>query len=164
MPNRAVKTLLRLPTELYRANAGWLLGHRFLCLTHCGRHSGRRYRTVLEVVAWHPEAREAVVISGFGRKANWYRNVFAGGAVEIEIARERWLPLVRDIGPREAVKVLADYERRNRLITPIVRRVLSRLARIDYDGSSAKRLAVVTALPLVAFRPRELRRETAGSV
>jgi deazaflavin-dependent oxidoreductase (nitroreductase family) len=163
MANRAVKTLLRLPAELYRANAGWLLGHRFLCLTHCGRHSGRRYQAVLEVIAWHAATREAVVISGFGRNANWYRNVLAGGAVEIEIARERWLPQVRALGPRESVEVLADYERRNRIITPVVRRLLSRLAGIDYDGSPAARLAVVTALPLIAFRPYELRPSTANA-
>jgi deazaflavin-dependent oxidoreductase (nitroreductase family) len=149
-----MKTLLRLPAALYRANAGWVLGHRFLCVTHRGRRTGRRYRTVLEVLAWRPATREAVVISGFGRKANWYRNVLAGGAEEIQIARERWLPQARALEPREAVNVLADYERRNRLLAPVVRRVLSRLAHVDYDGSPEARLAVVEALPLVAFRPR----------
>jgi deazaflavin-dependent oxidoreductase (nitroreductase family) len=156
MPNRVVKSLLRLPAALYRAHAGWILGHRFLCLTHRGRRSGRRYSTVLEVLAWKPATREAVVISGFGRKANWYRNVLADGAVEVEIARECWLPQARALEPEEAVGVLADYERRNRLLAPVVRRVLSRLAHLDYDGSPASRLAVVDALPLVAFRPRDL--------
>jgi deazaflavin-dependent oxidoreductase (nitroreductase family) len=156
MPNRAVTTLLRLPAAMYRANAGWVLGHRFLCLTHRGRRTGRRYRTVLEVLAWEPATREAIVISGFGRRANWYRNVLAGGAVEVEIARECWLPRVRALGPTEAVEVLADYERRNRPLTPVVRKVLSRLARIEYDGSPAARLAVVDALPQVAFRPHDM--------
>jgi deazaflavin-dependent oxidoreductase (nitroreductase family) len=158
MPNRAVTTLLGLPAALYRANGGWILGHRFLCITHRGRRTGRLYRTVLEVLAWQPGTREAVAISGFGRKANWYRNVLAGGAVEVEIARECWLPQMRVLEPSEAVEVLADYERRNRLLAPIVRRVLSRLARLEYDGSPEARLAVVTALPLVAFRPNATRR------
>ena len=156
MPNRAVKTLLRLPASLYRANAGWILGHRFLCLTHRGRRTGRQYRTVLEVLAWQPAMREAVVISGFGRGANWYRNVLADGAVEVEIGRECWLPQARALAPGEAVDVLADYERRNRLLSPVVRRLLSRLARVDYDGSPAARRAVVDALPLVAFRPHDV--------
>ncbi len=161
MPNRAVKTLLRLPAAVYRANVGWSLGHRFLCLTHRGRRTGRRYRTVLEVLAWRPAAREAVVISGFGRGANWYRNVLAGGAVEVQIARECWLPQARPLAPTESAEVLADYERRNRLLTPVVRRLLSRLAGIDYDGSSAARLAVVETLPMVAFRPHDSQRTTA---
>jgi hypothetical protein len=97
-----------------------------------------------------------VVISGFGRRANWYRNVLADGAVEVEIARESWVPQARALEPEEAVAVLADYERRNRLLAPLVRRVLSRLAQLDYDGSPASRLAVVDALPLVAFRPRDV--------
>jgi deazaflavin-dependent oxidoreductase (nitroreductase family) len=157
MPNRAVTTLLRLPAAMYRANAGWILGHRFLCLTHRGRRTGRRYRTVLEVLAWEPATREAVVMSGFGRKANWYRNVLAGGAVEVEIARECWLPQARALEPAESVAVLADYERRNQRLTPVVRKVLSRLARIEYDGSPAARLAVADTLPLVAFRPHDMR-------
>ena len=160
MPNRAVKTLLRLPAGLYRVNAGWILGHRFLCLTHRGRRSGRRYQTVLEVLAWQEATREAVVISGFGRKANWYRNVLGGGAVEVQIARECWLPQARALVTAEAVEVLADYERRNRLLTPVVRRVLSRLAGVAYDGSPAARSAVVEALPMVAFRPHDTRRAT----
>ncbi len=155
MPNRAVRKLLRLPALLYRANAGWLLGHRFLCLTHRGRRTGRRYRTVLEVLTWRPATREAVALSGFGPNANWYRNVLADGAVEVEIARECWLPQARALGPEEAVEVLADYERRNRLLLPILRRVLSRLAHVEYDGSPAARRAVVDALPLVAFRPHD---------
>jgi len=149
-----MKTLLRLPAALYRANAGRLLGHRFLCLTHRGRRSGRRYATVLEVLAWRPATREAIVISGFGRKASWYRNVLAGGAVEVQIARERWPAQARVLEQGEAVAVLAGYERRNRLVAPVVRKVLSRLAGVDYDGSRAARLAVVEALPLVALSPR----------
>ena len=57
------------------------------------------------------------MISGFGRGANRYRNVLADGAVEVEIARECWLPQTRALAPGEAVEVLADYERRNRLMT-----------------------------------------------
>lgn len=124
---------------------------------HCGPNTptnrGRRYHTVLEVLAWRATTREAVVVSGFGRAANWYRNVLSGGAVEVEIARECWLPQARALAPAEAVEVLADYERRNRLLVPMVRRLLSRLARVEYDGSHAARLAVVDARPMVAFRP-----------
>jgi deazaflavin-dependent oxidoreductase (nitroreductase family) len=140
---------------LYAAHAGWLLGHRFLLLHHRGRRSQRRYRAVLEVVAWRPAAREAVVLSGFGHSSQWYRNVLAGQAVEVQIARLRFAPSVRPLGSDEAVGVLADYERRNRLVAPLVRRVLSKLAGFRYDGSDAARRRLVQTLPLVALRPRD---------
>jgi deazaflavin-dependent oxidoreductase (nitroreductase family) len=140
---------------LYAAHVGWLLGHRFLLLHHRGRRSHRRYRTVLEVVAWRPATREAVVLSGFGHRSQWYRNLLAGQAVQVQIARLRFAPAVRPLGSDEAVGVLADYERRNRLVAPLVRAVLSKLAGFRYDGSDAARRRLVQTLPLVALRPRD---------
>ena len=111
------------------------------------------YATVLEVVAWDPYGREATVMSGFGRDAQWYRNVLAGKGVEVRIARLRFAPEVRLLDADEASRVLADYERRNRIAAPLIRVVLSRLAGFRYDGSEAARLRLVSKLPLVAFRP-----------
>ena len=92
-------------------------------------------------------------MSGFGRRSQWYRNVLAGGAVEIQIARRRFRPSVRPLPVDEAAAVLADYERRNRVLVPVVRAVLSRLAGFRYDGSEPSRRRLVDVLPLVGFRP-----------
>jgi len=153
-PGAALQRLLRLPAALYRYHAGWLLGHRFLMLTHRGRHTGRLHVTVLEVLSWRADVGEAVVLSGFGRRAQWYRNVLAGGAVEVQIGRERFQPHMRLLAPAEAAAVLADYERRNRFAAPLVRTVISRLADVDHDGSDAARRRVVQILPVLAFRRR----------
>jgi deazaflavin-dependent oxidoreductase (nitroreductase family) len=152
-PSRVAVRALRVPSLLYEHGWGRLLGHRFLALTHRGRRSGRRYVTVLEVVRWCPEATEAVVVSGFGPTAQWYRNVLAGGAEQVRIGRLRFRPQARVLGSDEAAAVLAAYERRNRLAAPIVRRVLSRLAGVPYDGSPAARGRVVAALPFIALWP-----------
>jgi deazaflavin-dependent oxidoreductase (nitroreductase family) len=152
---REIAWLLHAPNALYDAHAGALLGHRFLRLTHRGRRTGRPHRTVLEVLAWDGKNQEAVVISGLGPRAQWLRNVLAAGAAEIEIGRERWTASVRALGPAEGAAVLADYERRNRIVTPIVRRVLSRLAGFRYDGTESARRRLVERLPVVAFIPSE---------
>ncbi|HWD43055.1 MAG TPA: hypothetical protein VHM23_04920 [Actinomycetota bacterium] len=60
-PGPIVRWLLRAPGLLYDRHAGWLLGHRFLRLTHLGRRSGRRHRTVLEVVGTGQAPGEVVV-------------------------------------------------------------------------------------------------------
>ncbi|HET9162039.1 MAG TPA: nitroreductase family deazaflavin-dependent oxidoreductase [Solirubrobacterales bacterium] len=147
-----LKRALRVPALLYRLGAGPLLGHRFLLLTHRGRRSGRSYRTMLEVVRWSPPMREAVVMSGFGPSSNWYLNILADGAEEIQIGGERFRPQVRRLETEEAIAALTDYERRNRLLAPLVRAIFSRLAGFAYDGSEAARRKLVEALPLVAFR------------
>lgn len=148
-----VAWLLRAPNAIYSAHAGRLLGHRFLQLTHRGRRTGQSHATVLEVLWWDRDTREVVVMSGWGRKANWYRNVLAAGVAEVTIGAERWPARVRALGPAEAAAVLADYEHRNRFMRPIVRRLLGRLADIEYDGSENARHTLALRLPLVAFTP-----------
>jgi deazaflavin-dependent oxidoreductase (nitroreductase family) len=144
---------LKLPAALYAADLGWLLGHRFLALRHRGRRTGRTYTTVLEVVRWRADASEAVVVSGFGPRAQWYRNVLAGGAEEVRIGRARFEPDVRVLPAAEAIAVLADYERRARLAAPLVRAVLGRLVGFRYDGSSEGRQRLAEALAFIALAP-----------
>lgn len=144
---------LRAPAALYEWNLGWLLGRRFLRLTHRGRRSGRCYRMMLEVIGNDPERGEVFVMVGLGRRAQWYRNVVAGGAVELALGRERFQPDYRELSPAEAAAVLAHYEQRNRLAAPIVRAVLSRLVGWRYDGSAAARERLVRERPILAFRP-----------
>jgi deazaflavin-dependent oxidoreductase (nitroreductase family) len=148
---RFSRHLLAAPRALYAAHAGWLLGHRFLLLRHRGRRSGAMYATVLEVLSWDAATREAIVIAGLGPRAQWLRNVLATGAAEIEIGSERFAAHARELGPAEAADVLADYERRNRIALPVVRRLLTRLSGFDYDGSEAARRRIASLLPLVAF-------------
>lgn len=90
---------------------------------------------------------------GLGRRAQWYRNVTAGGAVEVAIASERFRPAYRELSRAEAAAVLGDYERRNRPRARIVRAVLSRLVGWRYDGSLPARQRLVSERPILAFRP-----------
>jgi len=151
--------LLAAPRALYAAHAGWLLGHRFLLLRHRGRRTGDMHATVLEVVSWDAATREAIVMAALGPRAQWLRNVLAADGAEIEIGSEHFSARVRELGPAEAADVLADYERRNRIALPIVRRAFTRLAGFDYDGSEAARRRLAALLPLVAFAAGDLRRE-----
>jgi deazaflavin-dependent oxidoreductase (nitroreductase family) len=86
-----LQSMLRLPNLLYRHGLGWALGRRFLRLVHVGRRTGRRYATVLEVV-WHdPKHSEFVVVSGFGPRADWLRNIEAGNPVEVTVGRRTFV-------------------------------------------------------------------------
>jgi deazaflavin-dependent oxidoreductase (nitroreductase family) len=152
-PAPALRRLLRAPTLLYRAGLGWVLGSRFLMLTHVGRRSGRTYRTVVEVVGTLPATGEYVVLAGLGRSADWLRNLQAGGGREVAVGRRRFRSTVRELGEDEAVAVLAGYERRNRFATPVVRTVLGRLVGRRYTGTDDERRRLVRQLPLVALGP-----------
>jgi deazaflavin-dependent oxidoreductase (nitroreductase family) len=130
---------------------GWLLGRRFLLLEHRGRRSGNRYETVLEVVKWDHHG-EVVVLSGGGRAADWYRNVTAGGDVRITVSNRSFHATNRVVPHDQSVRILADYEYRNRYARPMINRVLGRLVGWHYNGSMEARRRLVEQLPMVAFQ------------
>ena len=148
---------VRFPSRLYDWHLGWLLGSRICRLTHVGRKSGKRHHTVLEVVNADTATGEVMVISGTGPKAQWYLNLRANGDAEIETGRRRFAARYRELPIEEAAQVLAGYERRNRIIAPIVRHLLSKLVGWRFDSSDAARRRLVSQLPMVAFAPENAR-------
>lgn len=152
--NPALRRLFRAPVYLYLWKCGWALGHRFLLLIHIGRRTGLRHYTVLEVVEYREEGPEAVVVSAFGRNADWLRNIEATRGPEIVIGSQRFVVEHHFLGEEEAMRVIAGYERRNWLITPIVRLGFSRLLGWRYGSSTSDRRRLVDQLPLIAFHRR----------
>lgn len=146
-PGTAARFLLRVPGWLYRWRAGWLLGGRFLRLGHIGRRTGRRYETVVEVIGHDPG--RWLVMSGFGRDSDWFRNVTASGHAEVTVGRHTYPVAVRELPAREAAAVLAGYEQRNLLVAPVVHAVLSRQVGWRYRGETLERERLVRQLPIV---------------
>ncbi|OBB34394.1 nitroreductase [Mycolicibacterium peregrinum] len=103
------RRLVRAPIWLYRMRAGALFGSRMLMLEHIGRTSGARRYVVLEVVG-RPSPDTIVVASGFGAKAQWFRNVVANPQVRVWLGSHRPAPAVAHVLDQPAVdQVLADY-------------------------------------------------------
>ena len=150
--NPVLRFVFRAPVRLYDHGLGWVLGRRFLCLTHLGRKSGRMYRTVLEVVGSAGE--EYVVVAGLGAGADWFRNIQARPPVEVIVGSRRFPAEHRVLGEDEAVAVIAGYEHRNRLAAPLVRFALGKLLGWRYDGTDLARRRLARQLPLVGLRPR----------
>jgi deazaflavin-dependent oxidoreductase (nitroreductase family) len=137
--------------SLYGLGLGRLVGHRFLQVTHRGRRSKRVYRTVLEVIAFEPMTHESIVLSAWGERSDWYRNVRASPALEILTAGERYPPEQRFVESDELYVLLQRYLQRNPPIAGIVRGVLG----LRLDGSPTDRAMLDARGYLgVAFRPR----------
>jgi deazaflavin-dependent oxidoreductase (nitroreductase family) len=154
LKKRPLRYLFRARVYLYHWHLGWLLGHRFLLLTHIGRKTGLRRQTVLEVVEHRKDNDEAVVMSGFGRHSDWLLNINVNPEVEVQLGSRRFFATHRVLGKDEAIQVLKGYEQRNRFAAPIVQRVLSWLVGWSYRGTDDDRSRLVSELPLIAFRPR----------
>jgi deazaflavin-dependent oxidoreductase (nitroreductase family) len=105
--------LVRAPVWLYRARLGILLGPRFLMLEHTGRKSGARRYVVLEVAEHRPPGTY-VVVSGFGDRAQWFRNILAGPRVRVYVlSRKPAAATARVLPQQEATAALAAYSARH---------------------------------------------------
>ncbi len=103
------RPLMRAPIWIYKARAGAVFGSRLLMLEHVGRKSGIRRYVVLEVVD-HPTPDSYVVASGFGTKAQWFRNIQANPKVRVYTGSHAPLPATARILPRhEADRALGAY-------------------------------------------------------
>lgn len=110
---RALQTrwLVRAPIWIYRAGLGFLFGSRMLMLQHIGRRSGARRFVVLEVVD-RPAENEYIVVSGFGAKAQWYRNIRANASVQVSIGTKRMAPATATpMSDQDAATALEHYVR-----------------------------------------------------
>ena len=75
------------------------MGHGLLVLTHVGRHTGKQYRTVPYVQRYDDRSREATVISVWG-DSQWFRNISAKPAAQVEIGLQRYAPRSASLTPR----------------------------------------------------------------
>ena len=107
------RRLMRAPIWIYKARAGALFGSRILMLEHIGRKSGAARYAVLEVVD-HPAADLYLVASGFGRKAQWFRNIQANPRVRVYVGSHPPMrATARVLGQQEANRTLAAYRGRH---------------------------------------------------
>jgi deazaflavin-dependent oxidoreductase (nitroreductase family) len=152
-PRGALKFGYNLPIWLYRLRLGWLLGHRFLLLTHRGRKSGKLRHTVLEVVHFDHATGESAVLSAYGERADWYQNIQANPPVEVLTGGTRYTPQYRLLEVSERLAALRIYQRRYRRAFQAIMRFLGH----PYDGTEAELRALAESVLMVAFRPREER-------
>jgi deazaflavin-dependent oxidoreductase (nitroreductase family) len=107
------RLLLRVPIMAYSAGFGWLFGRWLVMVEHVGRRTGKRRRVVLEVVA--RDASGAVTVaSGFGAKADWYRNLLAHPQAQVSTGRRRRPVVARPVPVDDGARVMLAYARRHR--------------------------------------------------
>ena len=150
-PRGLLRFLLRLPIWLYRWHLGFLLGHRFLLLTHTGCKSGLKRQTVVEVVSYDRATHRYVVASGWGKSSQWLQNVEAHPEVTIDSAGEHLEAAAVQLSPDQAHQELSTYARMH----PLAFRELATLIMGSQQGTREEicaRMAQVT--PLIALQPR----------
>lgn len=141
--------IFKLPIFLYRLQLGWLLGKRFVQITHIGRRSGKVHRTVLAVLRFDEKTREIFAVSAW-KGSDWYYNIQALPALQVESSFVRYIPAQRNLSPEEITTTFIEYRRQH----PIFSRMVCRIPGWKWNSSYEEFLELARTLHGVAFRPK----------
>ena len=160
-PSGLFKWLMKAPQWIFRLKLGFLMGDRFLLLTHLGRKSGATFRTPLEVVIHDANTGEYVVCSGTGPRADWWLNINAQPAVSVQVRNNVWAPEQRFLDPDEAARRFHEYELAH---AKTAARLLQSMGQ-HYDGTDDDRVRMMANIPMASFTPvqPDLANDPAGS-
>ncbi|MFK4547817.1 deazaflavin-dependent oxidoreductase (nitroreductase family) [Streptomyces tendae] len=150
----------RAPALLFRVGLGPLLGRRLLLLHHTGRVSGLDRRVVLEVVAHEPESPAWTVASGFGPRADWYRNLRAQPKTVLQFGNRHHAVTARFLGPEDGAAIMEEYGARH----PRTARRLCAFMRLPADGSATSLRRAGRAIPFVRLESESPRATERGPV
>lgn len=131
------RRFVRAPILIYRARLGAIFGKRLLMLEHRGRKTGARRYVVLEVID-HPAPNEYVVASGFGSRAQWFRNLQHDPHARVTIGSHRpATATAMQLDRQQTSQVLQRYARQHprswQQLKPIFEDVLG--SAIDIDNT-----------------------------
>ncbi|PRY20212.1 nitroreductase family deazaflavin-dependent oxidoreductase [Pseudosporangium ferrugineum] len=151
LPRGWRRLLFRIPILLFRAGLGGLFAGRMVLVEHAGRHTGKRRMVVLEVVDHDRTSGAVTVASGFGPRADWYRNLRAQPHTVIRLRRRRIPVTATPLSAEQAAGVMVAYATAH----PRSARGVARLMGFAVDGSDADYAAVGRAVPFLELVPDE---------
>lgn len=148
---RILGRTLRMPSALDRKGTRWMLQGLspapVIVLVHRGRKSGRIYKTPVEIIVDDPERDELVVAPMWGRDSDWYRNVVAGGLVELHVRGEQRPAEWRELDEAERRTAMDAYREAHPMYSRIILRTLVRVNGLKGDPERA----VLSALPMLGL-------------
>ncbi len=143
--SRFNRFMMRAPIGLYRLGLGGLLGKRFLLLEHTGRKTGLPRQTVLEIVEIG-ESMSPIVVSGYGERSDWYRNVMAHPEVTFTLGRKRAIASAIRLDHTEATAVFDQYRTEHAKAAKVIGKRIG-VSLVDDLETAAEKLPLFRLVP-----------------
>jgi deazaflavin-dependent oxidoreductase (nitroreductase family) len=141
--------IFKLPVLLYQLRLGWLLGTRFMQLTHVGCRSDKVRRTILAVLRFEETTGAVYAVSAW-KGSDWYHNIQSTPALQVEIASVRYVPKQRTLSPEEIATMFIEYRKRH----PIFARIICRIPGWNANATYDEFLELARTLRGVVFEPK----------
>ena len=154
----------RLPCALDRKGTRWVLQAlspaTVIVLVHRGRKSGRVFKTPLEIMFDDRARRELVIAPMWGKASDWYRNVLAGGLVEVHVRGETQQAGWRELDETERRTAIDAYRGAHPIYSRIILAMVVRMIGLQADRENA----VLKELRMLALRRVDPRADRNRSV
>ena len=141
--------IFKLPILVYQLRLGWLLGNRFMQITHIGRRSGKIRKTILAVLRFDEQTQEILAVSAW-KASDWYYNIQAAPALQVETGSIRYVPTQRTLSAEEITTAFMEYRQQH----PIFSRMVCRIPGWKWNSSYEEFLELAQTLRGVAFKPK----------
>jgi deazaflavin-dependent oxidoreductase (nitroreductase family) len=146
-PGMLGRLFFRAPIMLYRIGLGGLMPMQLL-LTTVGRKSGRPRQAVVDVLRHDAATDTYYVVSAYGARSDWYRNLQANPTVRVQVRWRRFSARAAPLPQDESEQVLLDYWRHHRLYARATMRLVGvKAASEDEVRAAAAQLRVVAIEP-----------------
>lgn len=147
-PPRGLKAIpWRLPIWIYRLGLGGLMGKRFLLLSHQGRRTGLQRQTVLEIIQSKPAKGEYFVVSGFGTRSHWYKNIKENPSIIIQVGKKVMQATAEQLSPEDASHQMLEYTQKY----PGNLKALAKLIGYELEHTKEGYLAFGRDIPVFRF-------------
>jgi deazaflavin-dependent oxidoreductase (nitroreductase family) len=156
-PKGLLKWLYKLPILLYRLGLGFAVGRLFMVLTTTGRKSGQPRRTAIE---FHEFEGKPTVMSGWGTKADWYRNLDANPLATIQTWRGAQSVRARRITSAEELTRAFEWAQSNPTMRSMVKIAKVEMTLEEFLAEK-ERFIFVTFEPSNQITPSPLRADLA---
>ena len=150
--NGFLRWFMRAPILLFHLRLGWLFFGHFLMVTTKGRRSGLPRYAVVEIIQREEPDGTCVVVSGWGTRSDWYRNICQDPIVTVDIGARRFSARAEVIEKVQASKLLLDYGNRYPII---FEKMVKSLTGEQVKCTLEECTRLVELAPLVRFIPEQ---------
>jgi deazaflavin-dependent oxidoreductase (nitroreductase family) len=119
-----------------------------LLLEHIGRKSGKKRRAVLEIIRYDPTVGVFYVVSGFGKRSDWIRNVQVNPDVRIHVGSKSIPAIAALLNQERTAAEILDYAERN---PKLIKFLANRLLGYKLDDTKEDLLELASNLHVVRF-------------
>jgi deazaflavin-dependent oxidoreductase (nitroreductase family) len=121
-----------------------------LRLTSVGRKSGRSRHAVVDVLKHDAATDRYDVVSAYGDRSDWYRNLQANPTARVQVGRRKFSARATALPDAEAEALIVDFWRRHRLYVGTMFRLIGIKADTEDDmRAAAADMNVLALQPVV---------------